>query len=129
MTGPWAFRQLFAKTSKNEQAEEECFLAQVVQSGDFKIDLRRRVATLGEQELRLTHEEFDVLVFLTGHPQKLLTPKTVLATNWGTNGSRYTEFLRVLLSLRAKLEAAAPGQRYLRTEPWVLYRFNSSSAA
>lgn len=131
MTGLWAFRQLFTNTSKSERviAEERVSIAQVIESGAFKIDLSRRSASLGEQELQLTSEEFDVLVFLSGHPQKLVTPNTVLSTNWSSNGSRHTQFLRVLLSLRAKLEAAEPGQHYLRTEPWVLYRFDSSSAA
>jgi DNA-binding response OmpR family regulator len=131
MTGLWAFRQLFTKTSENDgiTPESEASLAQVIESGAFKIDLNRRTASLGEQELELTSEEFDVLVFLAGHPQKLVTPNTVLATNWSTKGPRQTQFLRVLLSLRAKLEGAEPGQHYLRTEPWVLYRFDSSSAA
>jgi DNA-binding response OmpR family regulator len=125
-----AFQQLFTKTSKREEiaAEEEVSFAEVIDSGDFKIDLRRRVATLGRQQLPLTSAEFDVLVFLSGHPQRLVTPNTMLATSWSTNASRQTEFLKVLLSLRAKLEAAEPGQHYLRTEPWVLYRFNPSSA-
>lgn len=131
MTGLWAFRQLFTKTSKCEEMapEEEVSLAQVVESGDFKIDLTRRIARLGEHQLPLTSEEFDVLVFLLSHPQKLVTPNTVLSTNWSSNGSRQAKFLRVLLSLRTKLETAEPGQHYLRTEPWVLYRFDSSSAA
>jgi DNA-binding response OmpR family regulator len=131
MTGPWAFRQLITKNLKSERvvAEEEASIAQVIESGAFKIDLSQRIASLGGQELQLTSEEFDVLVFLSGHPQKLVTPNTVLSTNWSLNGSRHTQFLRVLLSLRAKLEAAEPGQHYLRTEPWVLYKFDSSSAA
>jgi len=125
-----AFQQLFTKTSTTEEiaAEEEVSFTEVIDSGDFKIDLRRRVATLGRQQLSLTSAEFDVLVFLSGHPQRLVTPNTMLATSWSTNRSRQTEFLKVLLSLRAKLEAAEPGQHYLRTEPWVLYRFNPSSA-
>jgi DNA-binding response OmpR family regulator len=131
MTGLRTFRQLFTKASKSERvvAEEEVSVAQVIESGAFKIDLSRRIASLGEQELQLTSEEFDVLVFLSGHPQNLITPNTVLSTNWSSNRYRQTHFLRVLLSLRAKLEAAEPGQHYLRTEPWVLYRFDSTSAA
>ena len=130
MTGLWAFRQIFTTTAKNEKiAQEQNSVAQVIESGDFKIDLSRRLATLAGHPLQLTSEEFDVLVFLAGHPQRLVTPNTMLSTNWSSSRSRQTEFLRVLLSLRSKLEAAEPGQHYLRTEPWVLYRFDSSSAA
>lgn len=131
MTGLWAFRQLFTKTSKVKQItpDEEVSLAQVIESGDFKIDLRRRVATLGGQELQLTSEEFDVLVFLASHPQRLITPRTMLNTNWRGDRLHQTNVVRVWLSLRAKLEAAGCGKHYLRTEPWLLYRFDPSSAA
>jgi DNA-binding response OmpR family regulator len=103
----------------------------MIESGDFKIDLDERTVGLRGQELRLTSEEFDVLVFLVGHRQRLVTPDTVLATTWTANRVRKTEFLRALISLRQRLDAAGPGQHYLRTEPWVIYRFDptSSSAA
>ena len=102
-----------------------------IESGDFKIDLDRRTVTLCGLELWLTSEEFDVLVFLAGHPQSLVTPRTMLATSWTANRLQQTEFLKVLISLRKKLDAAGPGKHYLRTEPWVIYRFepDSSSAA
>jgi DNA-binding response OmpR family regulator len=84
---------------------------------------------LSGKELRLSAEEFDVLAFLAGHPQQLITPRTVLATSWTANRRRQAQFLKVLLSLRAKFDAVRPAEHYLRTEPWVLYRFNPSSTA
>jgi DNA-binding response OmpR family regulator len=80
------------------------------------------------ENLRLTAEEFDVLVFLTTHPQRCVTPRTVLATNWTDDDHHQTEFLKALLSLRRKLEAVAGGKQYLRTEPWVIYRFEPRSS-
>ena len=111
--------------------EEDVSLTGMIESGDFKIDLTRRAVSLIGQELELTSEEFDVLVFLAGHPQRLVTPHTMLATSWPSNGRRQTEFLRVLISLRNKLDSSGHGKHYLRTEPWVIYRFdpNSFSAA
>ena len=102
-----------------------------IESGDFRIDLAERTASLCGQPLQLTSQEFDVLVFLASHPQRVVTPRTMLATSWSGNRLRQTEFLKVLLSLRKKLEAVGPDRHYLRTEPWVLYRFDptSSSAA
>jgi len=132
MTRSWSLRQLFAKTcdraSERDTAQESVPLTGMIESGDFKIDLDERTVALRGQELRLTSEEFDVLVFLARHRQSLVTPHTMLAT---ANRVRKTEFLRALISLRQKLDAAGPGQHYLRTEPWVIYRFNptSSSAA
>jgi DNA-binding response OmpR family regulator len=128
-------RQLFAKlgdrTHEPDTAEESIPLTRMIESGDFKIDLVERTVTLRGRELRLTSEEFDVLVFLAGHPQNVVTPRTVLAKSWPTNQLRQTEFLRALISLRNKLDIAGPDQHYLRTEPFVIYRFDptSSSAA
>ena len=114
-----------------ETAEGSVSLSEITESGDFKIDLAARTVTLRGEDLPLTSEEFDVLVFLARHPQHMVTPQTVLATSWDANGLRQTEFLRALMSLRKKLDAAGHGQHYLRTEPWVIYRFDptSSSAA
>jgi DNA-binding response OmpR family regulator len=102
----------------------------IIEAGDFRIDTAERTATLQGKELQLTSQEFDVLVFLTAHPQRSTTPHTMLATSW-TSGLHQTEFLRALMSLRKKLDAVAAGIQYLRTDPWVIYRFapSSSSAA
>ncbi len=129
MTGLRVFRRLLTKTLPREHFQEDAALPPVIEAGDFTIDLSQRLVTLGGQQLQLTSEEFDVLVFLASHPQRLITPRTMLNTSWSRNRLRQTEVLRVLLSLRAKLEAADPGKHYLRTEPWVLYRFDSSPAA
>ena len=125
-------RQLFSTgrdhNGQKEAIEEAASTTSVVESGDFRIDLVERTATLRGQELHLTSEEFDVLVFLVGHPQRLVTPQTMLATRWSAARLRQTEFLRVLMSLRSKLEAVGPDQHYLRTERWVLYRFDPVSS-
>jgi len=104
--------------------EEDLSLQNVIQSGDFRIDVGSRTVNLCGEELELSSEEFEVLVYLINHPQRLITANTVLATSWTKNPPRQTEFLRVLLSLRKKLDLAAPGKHYLRTEPWVVYRFH-----
>jgi DNA-binding response OmpR family regulator len=97
---------------------------ETIAAGDFRIDLENRTATLRGLPLQLTGEEFDLLVFLIDHPRKLVTQQTRLATNWSGHGLRETEFLRVLLSLRKKLDSEGSSQHYIRTEPWVLYRFD-----
>ncbi len=133
MARNWNLRQLFAK-KKNKIAERETAgqsdsLTGMIESGDFKIDLAARTVTLRGEDLSLTVEEFDVLVFLAGHSQRVVTPHTMLATSWTANGLRQTEFLRVLMALRKKLDVAGHGKHYLKTEPWVIYRFDPTSSA
>jgi DNA-binding response OmpR family regulator len=121
-------RRLFATVSERAVPHSDTErVGEVLEVGDFRIDTRRHAATLRGQPLELSGEEFDVLVFLTTNPQRVITPQTTLATQWTGARTQQTQFLRVLLSLRKKLEEAATGQQYLRTEPWVIYRFDPVS--
>jgi DNA-binding response OmpR family regulator len=125
MAATWSLRQLFATASKEYVQHSDTESAgEVLEIGNFRIDTRRHTATLRGEPLALTGEEFDVLVFLTTNPQRVVTPQTTLATRWTGTRTQQAQFLRVLLSLRKKLETAATGHQYLRTEPWVIYRFD-----
>jgi two-component system, OmpR family, KDP operon response regulator KdpE len=128
----WNLRRVFGsgpdKTPDRRPAEVDGSLGGTIESGDFRIDLARRTVTLRGRDLPLTSEEFDLLVFLAGHPQRLITPRTILSTSGPAHPVRKAAFLRALITLREKLDAASdPGKHYLRTEPWVLYRFDPRS--
>jgi two-component system, OmpR family, KDP operon response regulator KdpE len=125
-----AFGRMSDKTPDRRLPEADGSLSGMIESGDFRIELVRRTVTLRGRELPLTSEEFDVLVFLAGHPQRLITPRTMLSTSGTAHQVRKAAFLRALITLREKLDAASgPGKHYLRTEPWVLYRFDPSSSS
>ena len=100
--------------------------SEIIEKGDFRIDLGSRQASVRGQELRLSNEEFELLLFLLGHPTSIITPNTQLRTRWAHNLVRRADVLQVLTELRKKLEAAGCAH-YLRTEPWVVYRFDPRS--
>ena len=133
MNRNWSLGQLFAKTcdkgSEQDMANESVSVARRIRFGDFKIDLDERIVTLRDHELRLTSEEFDVLVFLVSHPRSLVTPQTMLARSSTANQLGRTKFLTTLVSLRKKLDAAGHGKHYLQTEPWVIYRFDPTASS
>src|ERR1700747_3094238 len=91
----------------NGTQDEISTAAEVIEAGDFLIDVPARKATLRGRELDLTSAEFEVLVFLAGHPKSLVTPHTMLATNWASGQIRQARFLRALISLTKKLDSAA----------------------
>ena len=128
MATTWSLRQLFATGSKENVQESETESTGALEVGDFRIDTHRHTAALRGEPLDLTGEEFDVLIFLTTNPQRVVTPNTMLRTHWTGARTQQAKFLRTLLSLRKKLETAATGQQYLRTEPWVIYRFDPISS-
>ena len=101
----------------------------IVETGDFQINIKTRSASLRGRKLELTSPEFDLLLFLINHPRRLVTYQTKLATNWNRAAVRQTEFLQTLLSLQRKLESVDRTRCYIRTEPWVFYRFYAGASA
>jgi len=100
---------------------------EVIVAGDFCLDLVTRRVKMRSAELHLTEEEFEMLVFMVGHPKSIITPQTRLSTRWGGgNLIRQSDFLRVMAQLLKKLEAVACGH-YLRIEHWVVYQFDPHS--
>lgn len=124
MATTWNLKHQFSAAWSADRSRD-AETAEIIEKGDFRIDLAARRATVRGQELPLTSVEFDVLVFLVRHPKKLVTPRTLLTTNWQGQRTRQVEFLSVLLSLRKKLEGAGCAP-CIRTEPWILYRFDPS---
>jgi two-component system KDP operon response regulator KdpE len=92
--------------------------------GDLTIDRVRFRVLRGEEELRLTPKEFELLTFLAQHPGRVLTHRVILKAIWGPHASDQPEHLRVLIgALRKKIELDPSRPKYIVTEPWVGYRF------
>jgi two-component system KDP operon response regulator KdpE len=105
--------------------ETEPETAEVIEEGDFLIDVGAHTLKIRGKEVRLTPKEFDLLVFLARHPGKVVTHRALLGAVWGGNATEQPEYLRVFVGqLRKKLEPDASSPRYIITEPWVGYRFN-----
>ena len=109
-------------------AAEHALSTELIECGDLTINTAERIATLRDRELHLTSEEVDVLLFLATHPRGLVTQRTNLTTAWSVRKLRQTEFLRNLVSLRNKLNDMGTEKSYLRTELWVMYRFDPTSS-
>jgi two-component system KDP operon response regulator KdpE len=91
---------------------------------DLTIDFERHRVLRGEEEIRLTPKEFELLSFLARHPGKVLTHRTILKAIWGPHAVTEPQYLRVLMaSLRKKIETDPAHPKYVLTEPWVGYRF------
>lgn len=101
---------------------------EIVEAGEFRMDLGARRATVRGQQLQLTAEEFDTLVFLAGHPRRIVTPRTSLTTRWGEHEVRQADFLSVLTTLRQKIASLDGQTSYIRIERWVFYRFDPGAA-
>ena len=93
--------------------------------GEFHIDFYDRRVHVHGQPVRLTPKEFDLLVYMARHPNRVLAHRTLLGAVWGHACEDQSEYLRVFVGqLRKKLESDPANPRYFVTEPWVGYRFN-----
>jgi two-component system KDP operon response regulator KdpE len=96
----------------------------VLEAGDFRIQLEQRKLTVKDRDVHLTPKEYDLMVYLLGHPGKVLTHHTLLGAVWGGDYTEQTEYLRVFIGqLRKKIETDPANPRYVLTEPWIGYRF------
>jgi two-component system KDP operon response regulator KdpE len=93
-------------------------------SKELTLDFERRQLTVRGDEVHLTPKEFDVLKHLIANQGKPLSHRRILQSVWGPDYGEETENLRVVINqLRKKIETDPAHPKFIRTEPWVGYRF------
>jgi len=93
-------------------------------SKDLSIDFDARRVTARGQEVHLTPKEFELLRHLVANQGKPLTHRRLLQAVWGPDHGEETDYLRVAINqLRKKIEPDPTRPRFIRTEPWIGYRF------
>ena len=128
VTKPFGAEELLARVraSRRRAVAAPAASGEIVR-GDLTIDLDRRRVLRDGEEIRLTPKEFELLVFVAQHSDRVLTHRTILKAIWGPHSVEQPEHLRVLMAaLRKKIEPEPARPRYLLTEPWVGYRFKTS---
>jgi two-component system KDP operon response regulator KdpE len=125
VTKPFGPEELLARLrAALRRSEPGTIQAGRIERGDILVDVDQRRVTRHGEEVRLTPKEFELLLFFAQHPGRVLTHRTVLRAIWGPNAVHQPEHLRVLVAaLRRKIEPDPSQPRYIRTEPWVGYRF------
>lgn len=127
VTKPFGIDELFARVRaalRRALAPATDAKIKVLEVGVFRADLESRQVTVAGREIHLTPKEFDLLTYFMMHAGKVLTHRTLLAAVWGGNYVDQNEYLRVFVGqLRKKVELESAQPRYIRTEPWVGYRF------
>ena len=97
----------------------------VFQVGELSVDLVRRIVRLGDNEVRLSPKEYELLRLLVQHAGKVLTHRFLLQELWDEPTD--TQYLRVYVrQLRRKIEADPERPQYLLTETGIGYRLRAS---
>jgi two-component system KDP operon response regulator KdpE len=124
VTKPFGVNELLARIRValrhrlQQQGEKALF-----RTGDLSVDLVRRIVKLGEQEVKLSPKEYEILRVLVQHAGKVLTHNFLLRQVWGE--IQDVQYLRVYVrQLRQKIEPNPEQPRYIKTETGVGYRLS-----
>jgi len=126
VTKPFGMDELLARLRaalrRATPAEEDA----VIETPDFTIDLATKRVTRGDDEIRLTPTEWNVVELLVRNPGKLVSYRQLLREVWGPGYEKETHYLRVFMAhVRRKLEPEPSQPRYFHTEAGMGYRFHT----
>lgn len=128
LTKPFSVPELLARIRvilrhKTFATEDEKEYDQI-RISDLLIDTDKHRVWQSNQEIRLTPNEYKVLVLLAKHQGKVLTHKFIIDNIWGGICTEDTTSLRVCMgNIRRKLNEDPVKPKYIITEIGVGYRF------
>jgi two-component system alkaline phosphatase synthesis response regulator PhoP len=92
--------------------------------GDVVVDLQTRTVTRANQDVRLTHLEFELLSFFCHHSQRVYSREELLHEVWGVRHAGQARTVdNFMAQLRAKLEVDPDRPKHLLTVRGSGYRF------
>jgi len=95
----------------------------------LEISFRDRQVKVNGRVTRLTPTELELLHYFVTHPNSVLPHDRILQAVWGPDYGDEVEYLRVFVNqLRKKIEPDPARPRFLLTEPWLGYRFDTQGA-
>ncbi len=90
----------------------------------LSVDLVRRIVKTGDEEVKLSPKEYDLLRIMVQHAGKVLTHKFLLNQLWATPID--PQYLRVYVrQLRQKIEPDPARPQYILTETGIGYRLKA----
>lgn len=123
---PFGVEELLARIRASLRRASPAESLPPFQSRELSIDFEKRVVIVKSKPVRLTPKEFELLRYLVANRGKSVPHRRLLQAVWGPDYGEETEYLRVFINqLRKKIEPDPRRPRFLHTEPWVGYRFES----
>jgi DNA-binding response OmpR family regulator len=127
---PFRPRELLARIAahlrKSRQEEERESDGRMI-FRDLVIDANERRVYRNDEEIQLTHTEFDLLAFLASNAGKVLSREKILNSVWGYEYPIETRVIDVhVRNLRRKIEEDASHPLYILAVPGIGYRFTAT---
>lgn len=95
---------------------------------DLSIDYDRRMVFVGDEEIKLTQTEYNILALLSYHTGKVMTYASIIKEIWGSSDEGSIKKLQVnMANIRKKLGSRPGDNQYIINELGVGYRMNEEN--
>lgn len=95
---------------------------------DMIIDYARRIVTIGDEEVKLTRTEYNILEILSQNQGKVLTYAAIIRKVWGPTDDGGIKKLQVnMANIRKKIGSTPGDNKYIINELGVGYRIGEDS--
>jgi DNA-binding response OmpR family regulator len=120
---PYSVAELVARLESFDRRRRAS--GEVIDHGEIRVHIARRLVTVAGTPLELTRREFDLLAFLAAHPREVFSRGALLEAVWGSPAAAQSEatVTEHVRRLRAKLDAAAGASSWIVTERGTGYCF------
>ena len=114
-----------SETNKGQITIDEPFTE--IRMGDLYFCQEQRLVYIGEQEIKLTAKEFDILALLITHPKRVFTYELIMELVWNEDYSLYSRKAvnNHVSNLRRKLKTVPYSPDYIKSVIGVGYKFEA----
>lgn len=112
-----------SETNRGQIVIDEPFTE--IRMGDLYFCQEQRLVYIGEQEIKLTAKEFDILALLITHPKRVFTYELIMELVWNEDYSYYSRKAvnNHVSNLRRKLKTTSDSPDYIKSIIGVGYKF------
>lgn len=122
---PFALRELQLRTAALVRRSRDAVAsARLLSAGDFEVDTAQRRVRVRGREVALTAREYELLLYLMGHAEQVLSRDEILREAWGWSVGETSTVTVHVRRLREKIEPDVTEPRHLVTEWGAGYRFS-----
>jgi two-component system alkaline phosphatase synthesis response regulator PhoP len=107
------------------ESQEKVSDSDILKVGEVEIQLRNYLVSVQGEELHFPKKEFEVLVFLARHPDRVVSRETILNEVWGHDV--YVVDRTVDVHVRKIREKLGPYSHHIETVKGVGYRFKKET--
>ena len=112
-----------SETNRGQTVIDEPFTE--IRMGDLYFCQEQRLVYIGEQEIKLTAKEFDILALLSTHPKRVFTYELIMELVWNEDYCYYSikAVNNHVSNLRKKLKVTQNSPDYIKSVVGVGYKF------